>query len=94
MEMNMEIYQGAFLIMAVLSMVMLILAVKTNSALILNFVIRSIVGSLLIFAVNYWTESVGYSIAVGLNPVSVLTSGILGFPGVILLFGIKIYSML
>lgn len=90
----MEIYQGAFFIIAVLAIVMLIMAVKTNSMFILNFVLRSVAGSLLIFGVNYLLESIGLSISVGLNPVSVLTSGILGFPGVILLFGIKIYGLL
>ena len=90
----MEIYQGAFCIIAVLAIVMLIMAVKTNSMLILNFVLRSVAGSLLIFGVNYLLESIGLTISVGLNPISVLTSGILGFPGVILLFGIKIYGLL
>ena len=90
----MELYQGAFFIIAVLAIVMLIMAVKTNSMFILNFVLRSVTGSLLIFGANYLLESIGLSICVGLNPVSVLTSGILGFPGVILLFGIKIYGLL
>lgn len=90
----MEIYQGAFLIIAVLGMVMLIIATKTNSHLILNFVLRSISGSLFIFGINQWMKMEGYSMFVGLNPGTVLTSGILGFPGVVLLYGIKIYSLL
>lgn len=90
----MEIYQGAFLIIAVCAIVMLIMAVKSNSHLILNFVLRSVTGSLFIFLINQLLEFGGYSLAVGLNPGTVLTSGILGFPGVILLFGIKIYSLL
>ena len=90
----MEIYQGAFLIIAVLGIVMLIIAAKTNSHIILNFVLRSISGSLFIFGINQWMEMEGYSVFVGLNPGTLLTSGILGFPGVILLFGIKIYSLL
>lgn len=90
----METYQGVFLIIAVLGIVMLIIAVKTNSHLILNFILRSIGGSLFIFCVNQWAEMEGYSMSVGLNPGTILTSGMLGFPGVILLFGIKIYSML
>ena len=90
----MEIYQGAFVIIAVLAIVMLIMAVKTNSSLILNFVLRSVSGSLLIFGVNYLLEIMNYSVTIGLNLGSVLTSGILGFPGIILLFGIKIYSLL
>ena len=90
----METYQGAFFIIAILGIVMLILAVKTNSNLILNFVIRSIMGSLLIFGVNQLLEYYDLAMAIGLNPGTVLTSGILGFPGVILLLGIKIYSIL
>ena len=90
----MEVYQGAFLIIAVLGIIMFIIAVKTNSSLVLDFVIRSIGGCLLIFVINQWLEIEGYSWSVGLNPGTVLTSGMLGFPGVILLFGIKIYSLL
>ncbi len=82
------------MIIAVCGIVMLILAVKTNSYLILNFVLRSIAGSLAIFALNLLLETQGYSVSIGLNPGTVLTSGILGFPGVVLLFGIKIYSLL
>lgn len=90
----MEAYQGAFFIIAVLGIVMFIIAVKTNSNLVLDFVIRSISGALLIFVMNQWLEIEGYPWSVGLNPGTVLTSGMLGFPGVILLFGIKIYSLL
>lgn len=90
----METYQGAFLIIAVCGIVMLIMAVKSNSHLLLNFVLRSAAGSLFIFCANQWLTFGGHSLAVGLNPGTVLTCGILGFPGVILLFGIKIYSML
>lgn len=93
-ERKMEMYQGAFFILAVLGMVMLMMAVKTNSMLLLNFILRSLTGSLLIFGIDQWMTTVGYSLYVGLNPGTVLTSGILGFPGVILLFGIKIYNAL
>ena len=77
-----------------LGIVMFIIAVKTNSSLVLDFVIRSISGCLLIFVMNQWLEMEGYSISVGLNSGTILTSGMLGFPGVILLFGIKFYSLL
>ena len=90
----MEIYQGAFFIISALAMILFIMAVKTNSVFLLNFILRSIVGSLLIFGINYLMESNGYTTVVGLNFISVLTSGFLGFPGVILLFAIKIYGLL
>lgn len=90
----MELYQGAFFILAVLGVVMLIIASKTHSHTILNIVMRSISGSLLIFVANQWIESTGYSMEIGINPFTVLTCTILGFPGVILLYGIKIYGLL
>lgn len=90
----MELYQGAFIIIAVFGILMLILAVKTNSVIILNFLLRSIAGALVVFGINQILEFYNFSIGVGINPITVLTSGILGFPGVILLFGIKIYSLL
>lgn len=90
----MEKYQGAFLIIAVYGIVFLILGIKTNSHMILNFVLRSVSGSLLIYVLNKVLENTEFFVTVGLNPVTVLTTGILGFPGVLLLFGIKIYTLL
>lgn len=90
----MELYQEMLVIIAVCAIVLFLLAVKTNSHLILNFIIRSITGSFSILFLNYLLKSTGYVLAVGLNPGTVLTSGILGFPGVILLFGVKIYELL
>jgi len=33
-------------------------------------------------------------IAIGINPLTILTSGILGFPGLIMLYGINLYKIL
>lgn len=90
----MEKYQGAFLIIAVCGIILLILGIKSNSHMILNIIIRSVTGSLFIFFINRILENGDIFISVGLNPLTVLTSGILGFPGVLLLFGIKLYCML
>ena len=90
----MEKYQGAFLIVAVCGIILLMLAVKSNSEMMLNFVYRCIGGTLLIFLINQAVSLLGFSITVGINLYTVLTSGILGFPGVLLLFGVQIYGML
>ena len=90
----MEKYQGAFFIVAVCAMVLLILAVKSKSEMILNFVYRCAGGTILIFLINQMVIFLGFSATVGINLYTVLTSGILGFPGVILLFGIRIYDIL
>jgi len=93
-EESMDKYQGAFLIIAMCGIIFLILAVKTNSHVILNFILRSISGCLMIGFINYLLDTREIWVSVGLNPVTFLTTGMLGFPGVILLFGIKIYTLL
>ena len=61
---------------------------------VLNIVIRAMVGMAVIFFVNYFLDLRGIDMAVGLSPVSFLTSGVLGIPGVALLYGIVIYQSL
>ena len=61
----MELYQGAFIIIAVFGILMLILAVKTNSVIILNFLLRSIAGALVaaeaVFLREYLSGLVGFN---------------------------------
>ncbi len=66
---------------------------KLASAMI-NFFIRAAVGMALIFFINQYVIPPDSSINVGLNPVSFLTSGALGIPGVGLLYGIVCYQIL
>ena len=58
---------------------------------VINFVIRALA---VIFFVNYFLDSRGIDMAVGIGPVSLLTSGVLGIPGVALLYGIVLYQSL
>ncbi len=53
-----------------------------------KFFTRAILGMLFIFCVNQYLTYQGLSMCVGLNGISFLTSGVLGFPGVALLYGI------
>lgn len=59
-----------------------------------NFLIRAIVGLAIIFCVNEYLDGQGISSGVGMNPVTVLTSGTLGIPGVALLYGITFYPFM
>lgn len=59
-----------------------------------NFFVRIIVGIALAFFVNEFLSYQGISVQVGINPITVLTSGILGVPGVALLYGISFYGIL
>lgn len=59
-----------------------------------RFLIRAAVGMALIFFINRYVLPADSSINVGMNPVSFLTSGTLGIPGVGLLYGIMYYQNL
>lgn len=60
--------------------------------LVVNFIVRAVIGFGVIFLVNQFLDYRNISVYVGLNPVSFLTSGILGIPGVGLLYGILFYQ--
>lgn len=61
---------------------------------ILNFFLRAILGTIAMFFANAVLERAGISAGVGINSVTVLTSGILGFPGLLALYGFGIYKQL
>ena len=62
--------------------------------IIVNFFVRVVVGKALVFFVKEFVSLQGVPVQVGINPITVLTSGILGVPGVALLYGISFYGIL
>ena len=56
--------------------------------MVVNFVIRAILGMGLIYFINQYLLPGDNALNVGLNAVSFLTTGSLGIPGVCLLYGI------
>ncbi len=67
---------------------------EENMERILNIFMRGILGTIAIYFINSMLESMGISLGVGVNAFTVLTSGILGFPGVLALYVIGIYKVL
>lgn len=61
---------------------------------VLNLLMRCILGTIAIYFVNMVLEKAGISVGVGINAVTVLTSGILGFPGLLALYAIGFYRLL
>lgn len=61
---------------------------------ILHFLIRAVTGMVLIFLINQYILPEASSLKVGLNLVAFLTSGVLGVPGVGLLYGILLFQIL
>ncbi len=64
------------------------------ATVVMNFIIRAILGMGLIYFINMYLLPDGNSLNVGLNAVSFLTTGSLGIPGVCLLYGVMFYQSL
>lgn len=85
----------AMILMVIVCVILLLLgAVKTKMEWMLNIVMRSIWGTIAIHFINVTLMSFGISLCVGINALTILTSGILGIPGLLALYGIGIYQML
>lgn len=59
----------------------------------LNLVLRSVFGTILICFINWGLEMLGIAVTVGINAATVLVAGILGFPGILALYGLAVYRM-
>lgn len=85
---------GTLLIIAACGILLLIGATRKNAEWLLNITMRSILGTVMMYFTNFALAASDISLGVGINPVTVLTSGILGFPGFVALYGIGIYKLL
>ena len=61
---------------------------------ILNVIMRGILGTIAIYFINSMLERMGISLGVGVNMFTVLTTGILGVPGILALYVIGVYKVL
>ena len=71
-----------------------IMILKNRARFALNFLVRAVLGVCAIACVNKWLAQQGIMLAVGINPVTLLTTGSLGIPGLCLLYGILFYQNL
>lgn len=90
----MERFGGMAAILLVCVLVLLIGALGRKIEWIINFVLRAVMGTIGIYFLNNYLMTRQVSVAVGINPMTVLTSGILGFPGLIVLYGINFFKAL
>ncbi len=61
---------------------------------VLRFVIRAMIGLATIYLVNGYLDTREVAAQVGMNGVSFVTTGLLGVPGIALLYGITFYQIL
>lgn len=92
--MVMNDYMGVMMITAACMLVLLISAFRRRKEWLINIIFRAVIGTAAIFFINGFAVSQGIFIAIGVNPLTVLTTGILGFPGLIMLYAINLYKFL
>lgn len=85
---------GILMIGAACLLVLLVAAMRSKTQIFLNFILRAVLGLLLIYFVNFFLDGRGIPVHVGLGAVSLFVSGALGAPGVLLLYGIGICAWL
>lgn len=90
----MEKQMGILMIAGACVLVLFIVTVKRKAEFLLNFCLRAVMGGIAIQGINFILENWGIPCAVGINMVSLLTSGILGFSGVSLLYAVAAFPFL
>jgi len=94
MDYKLDNMTGYIIIITVCIIVLLIGFLKKKSELLVNLILRTVLGLISIYFINEFLKWQDILVMVGINPVTALTSGILGFPGVLLLYGIQFYNFL
>ena len=90
----MDTYTGIFYIVGILAIVLFIGVFRNRAEWIINLILRGLSGMLMIYFLNFLFEKEYPAVEMGYNLVTFLTSAILGFPGVAMLFGINFYLIL
>lgn len=90
----MDIKYAVIAVLAVCGLVLLIGVLRRKAEVVLNFFVRMVVGLVGVYIVNVILAKNGIDLAVGVNAVSALTLGSLGFGGFLLLYGILLLNFL
>jgi inhibitor of the pro-sigma K processing machinery len=65
--------------------------IRRRPDLLIDFALRACFGTAGIYLLNLALNIQGYPISVGVNGATVLTNGLLGLPGFLLLYGLSLY---
>jgi inhibitor of the pro-sigma K processing machinery len=71
-----------------------ICVIRKRADLVIDFLLRACVGTAGIYLLDFVLGISGYQISVGINTFSILSNGLLGLPGFILLYGLAFYYSL
>lgn len=91
---DMDTKTGMLILAGICILVLAIGFLRRKAEIVLNFVVRSILGILAIYVINKMFAGAGIEVAAGMNAINVLTVGSLGTGGLALVYGILFYNML
>ena len=90
----MEHPENLLWLLAVAALLLLISFLGKKAEWLLNFALRGIMGTIAIYFINMGVTFLGFNYS-GWNQCSkYLTTGILGIPGIVMLYGLSIYEIL
>ena len=87
-------YEGIWWITGILGIVLMMGLLRNKAEWVINFVLRGIMGMLEIYFLNMILAMSTFGVSIGYNLYTFLISGIMGLPGVALMYGIHFYMML
>lgn len=90
----MEIKYAILALGIVCGLVFLIGFLRKKAELVLNFFVRMVVGLVGVYVLNTILAQRGIDISVGINALSAVTLGSLGFGGFLLLYGVMFLTLL
>jgi pro-sigmaK processing inhibitor BofA len=90
----MNYFGGASAIIFMCVVILCMISLRKKMEFLLNFMLRAVTGMIAVFLINEALAAQNVSVLVGINPWTALTSGILGIPGVALLYGIRLLNFL
>ena len=90
----MNYFGGASAIIFMCVVILCMISLRKKMEFLLNFMLRAVTGMIAVFLINEVLAAQNVSVLVGINPWTALTSGILGIPGVALLYGIRLLNFL
>ena len=90
----MDTTYGIGVIIGVCLLILLIGILKKKAEILLNFAARMVVCFICVYFLNSFFTSRGLDVSIGINPLSALTVGSLGFCGVAALYGILFLQLL
>lgn len=86
-------YSGVIWMLGILGAVFGIVVFRRYAEVLINFILRGVLGLFLIYFGNYFLAERIPELALGYNFLNFLTTGLLGVPGVMMLYGIRIYML-